>query len=974
MSSFAPGGPEPPLPTPPELEEPPANFKSVGKEVAEGVGDSSLVADFWLKAEDALIEMLASATAWFLTRIANLVGFFVKLWVRVRVHMEEPIAEFASLAVSDLFGTAMESAAFARVGERAGRKEVGHIVGQQILKSVLGEFAQSRSGDLQPSDEPAAQYLAAMADFSVEGWFEGAMMEAFSLHYLEKAGELKDVILNVFGFGRLTRRVLGPAIDTLITTPYEWKLNKQFRPKLLTSSQLVRQYHRGRLTAEQVSEELARQGYSEERIDALVNEGSKFLGVTELAFLERNGYWTAEQTLAHLRDQGYSESIATTLLEIERVQRIDTAKNELVSAATQSFVSRDIDKETYLQLLDTVGMQPEVRRFVLLSAGLRREFNIKRLTASDAEQAVKKGFWSLRQYTDYLKDQGFSDDDVTTKQLLVQDEIRAEADAAKKRADADRERAAEKAARADAARQRQAELEAQRARRDLTLSQVQRAFVRGLLTEDQYRDFLVREKIAPGDIAILIELASADRADYVDASDRRAAADRKLAATRLTSAELERAVEVGALSMEDYRKILTDQGVEPADIEILVKLLRTNIDERATAEARRRKVAEELATRELSLPQFESAVRRGLRTIADYKQFLAKAGYPAEDQEILAGLLQSTLDADRAAEAKRKEVEARLTTRRISLGDLEQAVRRGIRTMDDYRAALQAEGIVPGDIATLVTLLQSKIDDDRAAEARRKAVEARLAQKGISLSDLERAVRLGVVGIERYQLALSREGIPAEDQAILLALLRSDIAETAAARAQKQAAEEKLRNRPVSLADLERGVQLGLRTPADYKRALAAEGFAPDAQDLLAQLLEQQIAEVEAQKKQNAEREALRVKRPAALADVERAVRLGVRTLADYRTALVASDLTPAAQELLASVLEAELAEMDAARKRRAELDAQKTTRELTRAELERAIKAGVRQEPDYRWYLQQHGYDLIDQITLENLLLKELG
>src|SRR6266581_1272044 len=139
MSSFAPGGPEPPLPTPPELEEPPANFKSVGKEVAEGVGDSSLVADFWLKAEDALIEMLASATAWFLTRIANLVGFFVKLWVRVRVHMEEPIAEFASLAVSDLFGTAMESAAFARVGERAGRKEVGHIVGQQILKSVLGE-------------------------------------------------------------------------------------------------------------------------------------------------------------------------------------------------------------------------------------------------------------------------------------------------------------------------------------------------------------------------------------------------------------------------------------------------------------------------------------------------------------------------------------------------------------------------------------------------------------------------------------------------------------------------------------------------------------------------------------------------------------------------------------------------------------------------------------------------------------------
>jgi hypothetical protein len=900
--------------------------------------------------------------------------FFARIIIRGEDAAEDSMAEIAKTMVADLLNIDVPRESMRRRRGQGQRKEPVNEMGTLVMNGLFEAFTPGTSGELQPSDAAARTYIQKVVGMSVEGWLEAGIMKAVPFHLLEGMTELDDSLAEVLGLGRMTRMVVRPAIDILVAGPYEWKLNKQFRPKLLTSSQLVRQYHRGQLTAEQVREELARQGYSDERIDALVNEGSKFLGVSDLAFLERNGYWTPEQTLAHLREQGYSESIATTLLEIERIQRIDTAKNDLVSAATQAFIARDIDKETYVQLLDTVGMQPEVRRFVLLSAGLRREFNTKRLSASDAEQAVKRGFWSIRQYTDYLKDQGFTDADITTKQLLVQDEIRADVEAEKKRKAAEKERADEKAARADAARQRQAELEAQRARRDLTLAQVQRAFVQGLLTEDQYRDFLAREKIAPADIAILIELAAADRAEFVDAGDRRAAADRKLAATRLSSAQLERAVEAGALSFDDYRNILTAQGVDAGEVDILAKLLQTTIDDRAAAEARRKKVQEEMATRELSLGQFESAVRRGLRTVADYKRFLASAGYPAEDQEILAGLLQATLDDDRAAEAKRKQIEEQLKNRRISLGELEQAVRRGIRPLDDYRAALQAESIVPGDIVTLVALLQSRIDDDREAAARRKAIEARLAQKGISLTDLARAVRLGVVGIERYQLALQREGIPPEDEGILLALLRSDIAETTEARRQKQAAEEKLQNRPVPMADLERGVQLGLRTMADYKRALAAEGFAPDAQDLLAQLLEQQIAQVEAEKKQRAEREALRVNRPAALADVERAVRVGVRPIEDYRAGLSTSGLAPEAQELLVQVLEAEIAERDAARERRSQLDAQQTPRELTRAELERAIKAGVRQEPDYRWYLQQHGYDLIDQITLENLLLMELG
>lgn len=973
MSSYISGGQDPEPPITPESEIQPPNFTATGQNIGDGIGNSSLLA----KIEKAALYWFEEAASWLaykvLTHLGNVLLIGADIVVKTRGHLDELLAKIASEGISDMFGQEIEDVAFSKIGDSAGRKEIASVLGKQILNGLALELSDSMPGEIKPSDAPAKAYLTRMAELSVQSWFQEAVTNFFSPHPLEKFGEFGEDIARLFGFERLSRRVLSPAVDILVAQPYEMQLNKDYRPKMLSASLLTRLMHRGKLSEGEVREELARQGYAEWRIEGLINESSKFVSAGDLGFLVRHKMIEYDAAIAQLRDQGYAQNIAETALELERLSRLDSAKNDFISAATSAYVDRDIDSVKYAQFLDQAGVEPEVLDWMRRSASLRRESNDAKLSEAKAEAAVEQGFWTIQRYTDYLKDKGYVDEDVTTMQLLLQEKIKEDTEAASKRDKAEKQRAAEKAARDVERQQRKADLEAARSHKDLSLTQVEQAYVRGFLTEDDYRRFLQGEKFSLADIQTLMDLAESQKSAFADAQDRKDAADRKLAATQLTTSQLQQAVEIGALTLANFQSILAGQGVDAADIAILSQFVMNNIAEKKAAADRRAKIEAELAVKNVSLAQMEQAVRRGLRTQADYKKFLGDAGYAAEDQGILAGLLDAQIVDDKEAEKKRAAIEADLQNRRISLADLEQAVRRKIATIDDYRAALQREHVVPADIETLVKLLQSKMADDEAAARRRKDVEDRLAQKGISLSDLERAVVLGIASLSRYQQTLTQENVPAADASIMVALVQVDQATYQKALAAQRAAALKLQNRPVSLADLERSVQLKLKSIDDYRRALSAEGFSADAVDLMSNLLQATIAQIDADKKAAAGREQLRSQRPASLAEVEKAVRLGVRTMDDYRAALKSAGLTASAQDLLAESLQEELDRLAAASARREDLDAEKTVRELSRADMERTVKAGVRTIYDYREFLQKQGYSLLDQAALEDLLLSEM-
>src|SRR5262249_270497 len=154
---------------------------------------------------------------------------------------------------------------------------------------------------------------------------------------------LKDTMAQMFGLGRLTRRILGPAIDALVRDPLLWYVNKAYRPTLLGASAALQQLTRAKWSDAQVREELARQGYSDDRIAALLNEQRKFLATGDAYTLFRAGLLTTDAFSQNLRDQGFDAVTAAQVFTAHEHGTTIGIDDNTVAPAVRAFVDRRID-------------------------------------------------------------------------------------------------------------------------------------------------------------------------------------------------------------------------------------------------------------------------------------------------------------------------------------------------------------------------------------------------------------------------------------------------------------------------------------------------------------------------------------------------------------------------------------------------------------------------------------------------------
>jgi len=898
-----------------------------------------------------LVDVFAACLAK-LMNIAGKIGlFFVLTWVKTREQTEGALARFASLAVSDLFGTEVGVDAFNKVGPREGRDAIGKLLGNQILRAITGTYDDHPGGPIEPSEVPAEVFVSKMADLAVEGWFESFLMETLSVHYLEKAGDLKDVIARVFGFGRLSRRVLGPYVSELIEKPTQLVLNKKYRPTVLSQGQLIKKYWNGKISREILTEKLARlgfaddvqqdlidedlpvltpaqlvhqfnrglierpaldaklnaRGYPNDVIEALTVEGRKYIGTSDIAFLVRNKYWTLDEAVVEYRRQGYSDELARQSLNIDRLQRIDTAKQAVVASARALYLSGDMDADQYRSFQERAGMEPEVIDLNMLSAGITLEGERKKISEGDAETAVIRGFWTMIEYDTFLRSLHYNEDDILTKTLLITDKIQLDAEAKRKRELAENQRATLRAVRLQAALDRQAQLEALRLHPVLSLAQVAAATVRGFMTLDQYRSYLRLQHYSEDDVAILSGMVSSDRADFLTTQARRQKADAKLATTSLTTAELERGVIVGALTMDDFRNTLANELVDAADIDVLVKSLQATLDSTAAALSRRGTIQAGLASQGVSIAQMERAVRLGLRTLTEYRARLAQLNYSDVDQELLSGLLANQMQKDQDAEAKRLAAEAAAAVKKIPLSDLRAAVKAGLRPIADYQQALIDLKYVPSDVDTMVELLRSTIAGNADAAARQAALEVAAANMPVPLTVAEQAVALGVSDVAILDRVITDAGGAPEDVDVITASALSWAADLVTARQLDSDATQQLERIGKSLPTLKRGLRAGTLTETGYTSALAEVGFGADSIKLMVDLV---TTENEFLKYAMGRRQVLDATgAPIELArsQQEQHVRASVTPIADYIAWLSANGYSAFDQATLSWLLSMEL-------------------------------------------------------------------
>lgn len=887
------------------LSETPEDFTKIADQLAAGIA-KHLTAD---TVRDLGVGVVTQGIVAIIKVIAALAVPFAEAGAKTLVELEEPVvpvlAAFVAPIVSGIFGSEASEEAFHPRSGRASRAEPASAVVEAFNSSLYGDGATT----IEPGDAGAKRLASAAVHATIEGWLNGKLPEILGdfipidwLHFKEFT-ELSHEITHMLGLQRLVRSGFQPLVDVTAVTPMRWYVNKTFTPELLSPAEAIDLQLRGLWTSSQVAEECSRQGFSTERIEAMRILRAKYLPVADAMVLVREGLLPREIAIQSLRDQGWDAAIAELAVSAEEAKRHASIRDDAYVAVKNAFVSRRIGDAELAGLIPEIFPSPADQESHVTALQVMRSLNTKQLSPAEARACVKAGVLAIADYREALRLDGYEEDAVLALELLLETELNANADVEKLRKQKADDAAAAKQAAADAAKKRADDVAAQRELdRRGSLALLQRAVVRGLIPTSRYAEVLTPQYDADT-VATMIALVEQDRADYVAQQQRAADAAKRAAVRHIDVGALQAAYLDNVLTLDQVRAQLTALAFDAGDAAILLSTMQARKTDLDAAKQQRADAAAKAKTKSIDLGRFETLVRRGHRTQAEYAALLTSLGYDAGSVAAMVDLLQLQIADDTAARDARAAAAAKATTTGLSLEQIRRAVILGITSTDAFQTYLVKNKYTVDAQTVLVAEVRLDLQEADAARAKRAAAEAVTVETHAPLATVARAARLGIVTPDVYAQRLIDAGYTDDDIAIEMDLLAVEIADLQAARARADAVKAASADHGLSLDQIARAVKIGA-TSIDVYRARAIElGYSDeDAATLVLVLAADVQSTQDAQARHDAIGGQLKT-RNLSLSDLDAAVKAGQMTIDQYNARVLALGYGADDADLLTTLL-----------------------------------------------------------------------
>ncbi|MGH2628461.1 MAG: hypothetical protein ACRDHY_17630, partial [Anaerolineales bacterium] len=316
----------------------PDSFEQVAAQITAGVDK----AGGWKGVSGAIANGVAEGAALIVGVVLNLLTFIGVFIARTLLgglrEVDPAISQIVQLAVADMFGTDFPKLRLEfGAGSAATRRAENAAIGHKVMAAIAGQIT-ARPGGLVPDDSRAAEFLGLITNMGLQNWWEGILAETISLGQIEGVMDLNDKIAESLGFGRLSRRVLGPLIGTVVTLPMEWKVNSLYRPTELSQADAIRRYLQGSWTDAELNGWAAKAGHTDAQIRAIVDLHQQRFSPPELVRLAELNLISADESLAELRAQGYDAVHAARAESLAAVQALDQWATPVVSAARDAYI------------------------------------------------------------------------------------------------------------------------------------------------------------------------------------------------------------------------------------------------------------------------------------------------------------------------------------------------------------------------------------------------------------------------------------------------------------------------------------------------------------------------------------------------------------------------------------------------------------------------------------------------------------
>jgi len=901
---FAPsGGFQPPI----EPDTPPPDFGKAGLNWALGVSKGVPLYGWAKNILDLILQAVATIVGWLAGLVGQLLAYFIRNMASADEAAQSGYADLIASELQALFGLSYNSAALQGVANAKNRADLGNQVGAAILQSIFAPGGAASGAGVDPTDQPAKKFLGAVMTMEVEGWFHSWLFDALSYHELEKFGDLKDGIARTLGLGRMSRQVFAPPLKIFCHDPYLALLNQAYRPEHLPAASAIRQHFRGELSRQQLSTILGRQGWQEQYIDYLINEHQKYLSDSDVDYLIARGTWTNDDGLRYLQEQGWDNATATRRLSILHDQRIDKYRREITAAGVTAYIAGEISSDQLRTIVQASGLSQDEQDWTIRVAGTRRELHATHLSRGDIERLIRDGVLNFGDLQNWATRNQMPIDEERFLELgLAVDEAKTAA-AAKAKADAAKAKAAAAQLKVQQSVAKAAQAKAQAPDKGISVSEAETLVLDGYWTFDHLSAYLAARNYSPDAITAIEHLLHVKMDAHSAASGSAGAVRSAAQAKGIPLATMEKAAIDGIISIADLQQFLAAQGFDVHDQGVIVHLTQHAIDVQKVKDQAKAAAEARAGKHGISLVDLEHSVRIGLAPVATYQAALRAAGYDDMSVTLLTGILQSQMDADKAAAAKKGAATAAAGVHGLTLAELEAEVVAGIRPIADYTAALAALHYSIADQESLTQLLQLKLDAQRVTTERHAAAGAAAGTVGLSLPAIERAVRLGVLKIADYTAALQGLKLDQHTIDVLTNTLKARVAATAAAQQTTNSAAKTAKAKGISLVEEERAVLAGIKPISAYSALLSSLGYNSADTATMTRLLQLKLDQAAHAKDKFSDAIGVATAKGIDLAKAEEAVLKGITTTEDYTAMLTTLGFDATDRAVLVQLLQAKL-------------------------------------------------------------------
>ena len=833
----------------------PPNYEEQAKQAAAGLE----AAGFWAGLLGKIGVGVYVAFAYLMRIVAVILATVLDTMTRIMALVEgetnPQFRAFEADLLTDLLGVPIDKDLLLRRSGDRGRLGAMNVLGGSLLDTLVNEFVspEARGGagigtvtgagaPGQPGEQrltpeqgriAANRFLGFVLNFSAKAGVMAFASELATLGLVENGREIAEAFARNLGLGRMVRQALRPVFGQLITEPYTWWINEQYRPTVLGEAGALKAYAQGRITLARLQTMLARRGYSNELINLMADEAIKKLPESDLLRMWRWGNLSETQVIERMQRMGYSRDEAVLSFSADKTSRLETRQEAVISLYRQQCLDGWITPQQLSYQLQRLNLTDDEQTWIRRIVGDELEVPARRVTLSQMENMVLEGVCNLADYREFLVQARYSTVDaanlVTMLGLKLTDKAAAEKAA--------QDKAALAAANAQAAAL--AKIAAgitggtATPTTKLTYSQWRNAYIYGFATRDEWTTYLTDAGYSIRDREILVADADIDVAALADAQAQADALAFEDPPKALSLSEVEEAFVAGVIDRDVYVAHVAAAGYSDEDAAILT----ANADRlRAAADAKAAAAAAPPPgppPRILTLAQETAAFVAGAVTADEFRAYLTAQNYAPEASAVLfdeadVHRQQHIADAARAA-----ELAAAAPKPKLSLAEQRSAYLAGLLTEQQFAYWLDSDGYNADEITILVALANRERDKSVAAAAAATAAGVIAPSRPLSRSDAEAAFVGGLTTAAAYKDFLQGQGYAPADVEILAAIAarrRTEAEGTAAAAAAKAAAPLPTR---LTVSQLETAVADGILTLTEYDQLLAERGFGSRDRDIL---------------------------------------------------------------------------------------------------------------------------------------------